>query len=166
MPGLGVGVGRGWSTALISRCVKRAPHVHQSSIHLLLRPVVTVLGIKMTTACPCPPRAYRLVVLIMNNPSSYYVGASGYELRQRGEGKVQLLECPHLAAPARELPGTAVQAQLSGLSPSLLPACPSSGESSNPHVCASLQRVISCLFPPLILTILGGVTLPALWGAN
>ena len=101
-----------------------------------------VLGIKMTTACPCPPRAYRLVVLIMNNPSSYYVGASGYELRQRGEGKVQLLECPHLAAPARELPGTAVQAQLSGLSPSLLPACPSSGESSKPH---GARATASCL---------------------
>ena len=98
----------------------------------------------------------------MYNLSSYYVGASGYELQQRGEGKVKLLECPHIAASSRRATGHCCPglAELAGPSSAacnlLFTASPYSGERNNLHVCTSLYRVLSYLLFQLILTILGG----------
>lgn len=98
----------------------------------------------------------------MYNLSSYYVGASGFQLQQRGKGKVKLLECPHFAVSSHRAtehccPGLAELAVPSSAACSLFfTASPYSGESNNLNVCTSLYRVLSYLLFQLILTTLGG----------
>lgn len=88
----------------------------------------------------------------MYNLSSYYVGASGYELQQRGKGKVKLLECSHIAVSSHRAtrhccPGLAELAVPSSAACSLLfTASPYSGKSNNLNVCTSLCRVLSYYF--------------------
>ena len=83
----------------------------------------------------------------MYNPSSYYVGASGYELQQREKGKVKLLECPPISASSHRAtgqccPGYAEPAGPSSAAQSLFfTASPYSRESNNLNVCTSLYRV-------------------------
>ena len=83
----------------------------------------------------------------MYNLSSYYVGASGYELQQREKGKVKLLEYPHIAASSHRAtgqccPGLAELAGPSSAARSLFfTASPHCRESNNLNVCTSLYRV-------------------------
>lgn len=97
----------------------------------------------------------------MYNLSSYYVGASGYELQQRGKGKVKRLECPPTAASGPRAtrpccPGLVeLAAPHSAACSPLFTASPYSGESNNLNVGTSPYRILSYLLFQLILTVLG-----------
>lgn len=156
--------------------IKLVPYIIQSLIHLLIHStnIYWVPAVCQVLVLGAGDKGYNNMFLFSKDLLSgkcwlctcifchFCVGASGYELQQRGKGRGKLLECPHIAVSSHRTtrhwcPGLAELAVPSSAACNLLfivSPCP--GENNNLNVCASFYTVLSYLLFQLIHTVLEG----------